>query len=253
MANFEGTVVVVTGGTSGIGLATAEAFARAGARVVITGRNRERLDLAVARVGGEVLAIRSDASKLSDIDAMLEETKQRYGKIDTLFLNAGISRLAPIEDVTEALFDEIVDTNFKGVFFAIQKSLPYLNRPASIVLNSSMSGFIGQHSLSVYSAAKAALRSISKTLATELGPRGVRINVVSPGYIDTPIAATLGFSTEAIREFFEAVSARCPARRGGEPEDVANAVLFLAAPESSYIIGAELVVDGGYTIVTGPS
>jgi NAD(P)-dependent dehydrogenase (short-subunit alcohol dehydrogenase family) len=252
MADFAQKVVVVTGGTSGIGLATAEAFAREGARVVITGRSRERLDRAAARIGGEVLPVQSDASRLSDIDEMLLRVRENCGPIDVLFLNAGISRLAPIEDVTEALFDEIVATNFKGVFFTIQKSLPYLNCPASIVLNASMSGFIGQHSLSVYSATKAALRSMAKTLSTELSPRGVRVNVVSPGYIDTPIAETLGYSPEAISKFFDAVSAQCPAGRGGTAEDVAAAVLFLASPQSSYVVGSEIVVDGGYSIVTNP-
>jgi NAD(P)-dependent dehydrogenase (short-subunit alcohol dehydrogenase family) len=252
MADFTGKVVVVTGATSGIGLATAEAFARAGARLVITGRNRERLDRALARIGGDVLAIQSDASRPADADAMLARTHETYGRIDVLFLNAGIARLAAIEDVTEALFDEVVNTNFKGVFFTIQKSLPYLNRPASIVMNASMSGFTGQHSLSVYSATKAALRSMAKTLSIELSPRGVRVNVVSPGYIDTLIAETLGYTPEATAEFFEAVAARCPARRGGASEDVANAVLFLASADSSYVVGSELVVDGGYTIVTDP-
>jgi NAD(P)-dependent dehydrogenase (short-subunit alcohol dehydrogenase family) len=252
MADFTGQVVVVTGGTSGIGLATAEAFSRSGARVVITGRNRERLERARARIAGEVLAIQSDASRLSDVDEMLALVGESYGPIDVLFLNAGIARLASIEDVTEALFDEIVDTNFKGVFFAIQKSLPRLNHPASIVLNSSMSGFIGQRSLSVYAATKAALRSMAKTLSIELSPRGVRVNVVSPGYIDTPIAETLGYSREAIAKFFERVSAQCPARRGGTSEDVAAAVLFLASSASSYVVGSEIVVDGGYTIVTDP-
>jgi NAD(P)-dependent dehydrogenase (short-subunit alcohol dehydrogenase family) len=252
MAEFENKVVVVTGGTSGIGLATAQAFARSGARVVITGRNRGRLDRARDRIEGEVLALESDQSRLTDIDAMLARTRETYGPIDVLFLNAGISRIAPIEAVTESLFDEIVDTNFKGVYFTIQRSLPYSNRPSAIVLNSSISGFVGQHSLSVYSATKAALRSLAKTLATELGPRGVRINVVSPGYIDTPIAETLGMTPEATATFFDAVAARCPARRGGTSEDVAAAVLFLASSEASYVVGSEIVVDGGYTIVTHP-
>ena len=242
-------VTIITGGSSGIGLATARAFYREGARVVITGRNETKLNLAGKSIGKDVLTIQSDASSLGDIDQMFETVMKHNVAIDVLFLNVGAGTPVPFEDVTESIFDEIVNTNFKGAFFTIQKALPYLSRDASIIFNSSISHFIGQHSLSAYAASKAAVRSLARTLATELGPRGIRLNVVSPGVVDTPVFDQDRVPKEVKADLFNTVSTQSAIGRVGKPEEIAEAVVFLASAKSSYIMGAEIVVDGGYTIV----
>jgi NAD(P)-dependent dehydrogenase (short-subunit alcohol dehydrogenase family) len=256
MGRLEGKVAIVTGGSSGIGLAAAEAMVREGAKVAITGRNQERLDAAAAKIGGGVLAIKSDASSLPDIDAMLKEVMEKFGKIDVLYLNAGIADLAPLEAVTEAFFDKVVGINFKGVLFAIQKALPHLKEGASVIMTSSMSNFIGQHSLCVYCATKAAVRSLARTLSNELGAKGIRVNVVSPGYIHTPMidnaAEAAGFTPEVKQGILDAMAAQTSVGRVGKAEDVAGAVVFLASEESTYINGSEIVMDGGYTVVDHP-
>ena len=251
MGKFNGKVVVITGGSTGIGLATAQAFVKEGAKVVITGRSQENLDKAVASIDGEVLAIQASASDLNDIERMLEQTVTHFGPIDVMFLNAGPGGVhANIEDVTEENFDGFCDTNFKGPFFTIQKALPRLAKNASIILCSSISNAIGQVGLSVYAGSKAALRALARVLATELGPRGIRVNVVSPGFIDTPIFEKSGVPEEGRAEIRKMVEGMAKVGRIGKPEDIAGAVLYLASPESSYVIGAEIVIDGGYSIVT---
>lgn len=251
MAKFKDKVVVITGGSTGIGLATAQAFAKEGAKVVITGRSQENLDQAAAGIDGEVLPIRASASDMDDIERMLAQTEAHFGAIDIMFLNAGPGGVhANFEDVTEEIFDGFCNTNFKGPFFTIQKALPRLADNASIILCSSISNAIGQVGLSVYAGTKAALRALARVLATELGPRGIRVNVVSPGFIDTPIFEKSGVPAEGRAQIRKMVESMAKVGRIGRPEDIAGAVLYLASPESSYVIGSEIIVDGGYTIVT---
>jgi NAD(P)-dependent dehydrogenase (short-subunit alcohol dehydrogenase family) len=245
MARLTGKVAVVTGGNSGIGLATAKRFHEQGAKVVITGRDQKTLDEAVKAIGGEVLAVRSDVSKLADLEKLYKLVGEKFGKIDVLFANAGIAKFVPFPESSEALFDETFDVNVKGVFFTIQKALPLLNDGASVIINSSVVNETGAQAASIYAATKAAVRSFARTLTTELVDRGIRINVVSPGPITTPIFGRAGLPKEAVDEFAREVVNRVPMKRFGKPEEVADAVLFLATPESSYITGVDINVDGG--------
>ena len=245
MAKLTGKVAVVTGGNSGIGLATAKRFREEGAKVVISGRDQKTLDEAVKTIGGDVIAVRGDVSKLGDLDKLYKTVAEKFGKIDVLFANAGIAKFAPVTDSTEAQFDEQFDVNVKGVYFTIQKALPLLNDGASIIINSSVANETGTAGASVYSATKAAVRSFARTLTTELIGRGIRINVVSPGPITTPIFGRTGLPQEAIEGFARDVVAKVPMKRFGRPEEVADTVLFLANPESSYITGIDINVDGG--------
>jgi len=245
MKKLAGKVAVVTGGNSGIGLSTARRFAEEGAQVVISGRDQKTLDAAVKTIGGNVLAVQSDVSKLADIDKLYKAVSQKFGKIDVLFANAGVAKFAPFADSSEALFDEIFDINVKGVFFTIQKALPLLNNGGSIIINSSVANQTGFANAGVYSATKAAVRSFARTLTTELAGRKIRVNVVSPGPIATPIFGRTGLPQEAVDEFAKAVLDKVPIKRFGQPEEIANAVLFLANSESAYITGVDLQVDGG--------
>jgi NAD(P)-dependent dehydrogenase (short-subunit alcohol dehydrogenase family) len=245
VAKLTGKVAVVTGGNSGIGLATAKRFREEGAKVVISGRDQKTLDQAVKTMGGDVVAVRGDVSKLGDLDKLYKLVAEKFGKIDVLFANAGIAKFAPVGDSTEALFDETFDINVKGVFFTIQKALPLLNEGASIIINSSVVNETGAASASVYAATKAAVRSFARTLTSELVDRGIRINVVSPGPITTPIFGRTGLPQEAVDEFARGIKERVPMKRFGKPEEIASTVLFLATPESSYITGVDINVDGG--------
>jgi NAD(P)-dependent dehydrogenase (short-subunit alcohol dehydrogenase family) len=245
MARLTGKVAVVTGGNSGIGLATAKRFSDEGAKVVITGRDQKTLDAAAKTIGGDVVALRSDVSKLADLDKLYKTVSEKFGKIDVLFANAGIAKFAPVTESNEALFDETFDVNVKGVYFAIQKALPLLNDGASIIINSSVVNETGAAGASVYAATKAAVRSLARTLTTELVDRNIRVNVVSPGPIQTPIFGRTGLSKEQIDGFTRDIVAKVPMKRLGKPEEVADAVLFLATPESSYITGVDINVDGG--------
>src|SRR6201997_996498 len=226
MARLTGKVAVVTGGNSGIGLATAQRFREQGAQVAITGRDQKTLDAAVKSIGGDVLAVRADVSKLTDLDKFYKAVADKFGKIDIIFANAGIAKFAPFTDSTEALFDETFDINVKGVFFTIQKALPLLNDGASIIINSSVVNETGMANGSVYAATKAAVRSFARTLTGELVDRGIRVNVVSPGPIVTPIFGRTGLSKEQVDEFAKGVVARVPMKRFGQPEEVASTVLF---------------------------
>lgn len=245
MARLTGKVAVVTGGNSGIGLATAKRFREEGAKVAISGRDQRTLDEAVKTIGGEVLAVRADVAKLADLDKLYKTVSEKFGKIDILFANAGIGKFVPISESTEQLFDEIFDINVKGVFFTIQKALPLLNDGGSIVINSSVANEVGFPGSSIYSATKAAVRSFARTLTAELVGRGIRVNVVSPGPIHTPIFQRNGLSEAQIDEIAQALVSRVPMKRFGTPEEVADTVLFLASPESSYITGVDINVDGG--------
>src|ERR1700689_4553709 len=237
MKRFEGKTAVITGGNSGIGLATAKQFHEEGAKVAISGRDQKTLDEAVQTIGPGTLAVKADVAKVADLDRFYAQVAAKFGKIDALFANAGIAKFAPAGDSSEQMFDETFDINVKGLFFTLQKALPLLNDNAGIVLTSSVVASKGYPGTSVYSASKAALRSLARTFAAELLDRGIRVNVVSPGPIYTPILSKSGMPQSGVDAFEAAVTARVPMKRLGTPEEVAHAVLFLASSEASYITG----------------
>ena len=241
-ARFDGKTALITGGTSGMGLAAARRFLDEGARVVITGRDQVRLDAAVKELDGgdRVLAVRGDAADPADLDALAAGVEDRFGRLDVVFANAGVASFQPIGDVTEAEFDRLTDINFKGVFFTVQKTLPLLVDHGAIVINASWTLHRGMSGATLYSATKAAVHNLSHTLAAELGPRGIRVNSVSPGYIETPM-----FHAAIPEEDHEDVVAAVAAGRFGTSEDVAGAVAFLASEEAAYVNGQDLIIDGG--------
>jgi len=245
MKVLEGKVAVITGGSSGIGLATAKLFQQAGAKIAISGRNQKSLDDAVRELAAGVVAVRSDVSKLSDLDALFDLVVKKLGRIDVLFANAGIARFAPLTDVTEDLYDDTFDINVKGVFFTIQKAIPQMNDNGSIILNTSFVNQAGVPTTSVYAASKAAVRSLARGVASELAARGIRVNVVSPGPISTPLYGKLGLPKETVEAFAANIVSQVPLKRFGKPEEVAQSALFLASNASSYVTGVELNVDGG--------
>jgi NAD(P)-dependent dehydrogenase (short-subunit alcohol dehydrogenase family) len=245
-ARFAGKVVVVIGGNSGIGFAAAKAFAREGARVVLTGRNADTLLSAGEEIGASALPIQSDIADLGQIGALMGEIQTRFGRIDTLFVNAGIGAFLPIEQVTERDWEQIIGVNLKGVFFTVQKALPMMQRGGSIVITSSIGGRMGIPTNSVYAASKAGVRALGRNFAAELVERGIRVNVVSPGCVETPIInRTPGLPPEAIPALRQEMINNTPMRRLGEPEEVARAALFLASDEASFITGIDMLVDGG--------
>jgi NAD(P)-dependent dehydrogenase (short-subunit alcohol dehydrogenase family) len=242
---FKDKVAVVTGGNSGIGLATARAFVREGARVAITGRSDDTLKAAQKDLGPDALVIKADSSRVAEIGAAMNRIKENFGRIDALFVNAGIGRFVPFEDVSEEFFDETIATNLKGVFFTVQKAAPLLSRGAAVVLNASINANIGMPGSSVYAASKAAVVSLARTLSADLLPRGVRVNVVSPGPVATPILNRMGLPEEQTRQLKEQITTQVPLKRFGQPEEIAAAVLYLSSSEAAYVVGTELVVDGG--------
>jgi len=246
---LQGKVAVVTGGNSGIGLATAQRFHDEGARVAISGRDQKTLDEAVKQIGNDVVAVRADVSKLGELDKLYKVVGEKFGKIDVLFANAGVAKFVPLADSSEAVYDEMFDINVKGVFFTVQKALPLLNDGAAIIINSSVANQKGVANSSVYSATKAAVRSFARTMTSELLGRNIRVNVVSPGPVKTPIFGRNGLSPAEQDEIGKFLVSMVPMKRFGTVEEIASSVLFLATPESSYISGVDLTVDGGMTQV----
>jgi NAD(P)-dependent dehydrogenase (short-subunit alcohol dehydrogenase family) len=243
---FLGKVAVVIGGNSGIGLASAKAFAGEGARVVITGRDSDTLRAAAAEIGHGAVPYRSDIADLQQIETLFTQLRADPGRIDVLFVNAGIGAFLPIEAVTEADWDRIHDINLKGVFFTVQKALPLLPQGASIVLTGSIGALKGLPTGSVYAASKAGLRALGRSFAAELVGRGIRVNVVSPGPVETPIIhRTGGLPPEAVPAMREQMIANTPMKRMGAPEEVAAAVLFLASDAAAFVTGVDFLVDGG--------
>jgi NAD(P)-dependent dehydrogenase (short-subunit alcohol dehydrogenase family) len=249
MQKLSGKTALITGGNSGIGLATAKLFLEQGARVAITGRNAPALAQANQTLGGDALTLQCDASKVSDIEEAMATIKARWGQIDVLVVNAAIAGPAPFEAVTEAHFDELSAVNFKGVFFTVQKALPLLSAKASVIVTTSISNQMGSPNFSVYAACKAALRSLVQTLGLELIGRGVRVNAISPGPITTPMWGKFGLPDDAAQAVRDDVQRKSPIKRFGEPDEVARVALFLASDESSYIVGQEIVVDGGMSLL----
>jgi NAD(P)-dependent dehydrogenase (short-subunit alcohol dehydrogenase family) len=245
MKRLEGKVAVVTGGNSGIGLATAKRLQDEGARVAISGRNQKTLNEAVKSIGNGVLAVQADVSKLADLDKLFAAVNQKLGKIDILFVNAGVAKFAPLDSVTEEHYDEQFDINTKGAYFTIRKALPVLNDGASIILNTSVVGHEGVVNGTVYAATKAAMRSLTRSIAAELVDRNIRVNAVAPGPIETPIFERTGMPKEALDEVAKTLLTTIPMKRFGKSEEVAGAVAFLASSDASYITGMEIGVDGG--------
>ena len=242
---FQDKVAVVTGGNSGIGLGVAKAYAQEGARVAITGRNQKTLDAAAKEIGEGTLSIQSDTSSVTEIEAAMEKIKGRLGRIDALFVNAGIAKLVPFDQVTEELFDETVDINVKGVFFTVQKAVPLMPRGSAIVLNASINAHLGMPGTTVYGASKAAVINMAKTLSAELLDRGIRVNAVSPGPIASSLLARDGLPPEKLQETKDWIQGQVPLKRFGTPEEIASAVLYLTSPESAFVLGTELIIDGG--------
>jgi NAD(P)-dependent dehydrogenase (short-subunit alcohol dehydrogenase family) len=242
-------IALITGGTTGIGLETAKLFRDEGARVIVTGANAARIEEASRQLGSDVLVLRADLRVRSDIDKVVATIRDKFTHLDVLFANAGIGSAAPLEAVTEQQIDEQFSVNFKGIFFAIQKAAPILNRGASIVLTTSFLNAVGTPGLSILSATKAAVRSLARSLGAEFAPKGVRVNAVSPGPISTPFHGKLGLSANDLKDTAAAIEAQVPLGRFGEAGEIAKAALFLASDDSSFMTGAEVVVDGGLTQV----
>jgi NAD(P)-dependent dehydrogenase (short-subunit alcohol dehydrogenase family) len=239
-----GKVALVTGGSSGIGLATAARFIEEGARVFITGRRQTELDAAVATLGN-VTAIRADSSSVADLDTVFATIEKEAGKLDVLFANAGGGTFAPLGQITEEQYESTFGTNVKGVLFTVQKALPLLVDGASVILNSSITGTKGTPAFSVYSATKAAVRNFARSWILDLAPRKIRINVLSPGPVETPGLKTLAPDAEAAKGLLAQLSSTVPLGRVGQPSEIAAAATFLASDDSSFVNGSELFVDGG--------
>jgi NAD(P)-dependent dehydrogenase (short-subunit alcohol dehydrogenase family) len=243
---LSGKIALITGGSSGLGLATAKRFAAEGAHVFITGRRQPELDNAVKEIGGSVTAVRGDVSNLADLDRLIATLREQKGRLDILFANAGGGAFAPLGQVTEAQFDKYFDINVKGTLFTVQKALPLIPAGGAIVLNGSMVSIKGFPGFGVYAATKAALRSFARTWSVDLKGRNIRVNVVSPGTVVTPAyKSELGLTDEQIEEFAAQAAAVTPLGRTGTPDEIAKVVVFLASDDSSFVNGVELFVDGG--------
>src|SRR5271165_5933047 len=242
---LEGKVAVVTGGNSGIGLATAKRFADEGAEVIITGRRQVELDAAVREIGGKATGVQGDVSNLADLDRLYDVVKRNHGHIDVLFANAGIGEFIPLGHITEAHFDKTFNTNVKGLLFTVQKALPLFRDGGSIILNASIVSIKGLEAFSVYSASKAAVRSFARTWTMDLKARKIRVNAISPGPTDTPILSPPGQTEEQSRQRKNYLAASVPLGRLGLADEIAQAAVFLASDDSSFMTGSELFVDGG--------
>ena len=249
MKKLDNKVAVITGGNSGIGLATAKLFAQEGAKLTITGRNQDTLATAVAEIGHDTLGVVSDTANLKDIDALYEQVNHKFGKIDVLVVNAGVFIAAPLADFTEEMFDQTSDINFKGAFFSVQKALPYLNDGASVIITSSGVSTKGMATASAYAATKAAVRSLARGFSAELLDRKIRVNVLSPGPIETPIFGRSGASPEQIEGMKGYMADITPIKRLGTADEMAKGFLYLASDDSEYMVGADLVLDGGFSTI----
>src|SRR5947207_9407136 len=249
MGKLESKIALVTGGNSGIGLATAKRFVNEGAYVFITGRRNAELAAAVKEIGKNVTAIQGDVSNLADLDRLFAQIKREKDRLDVVFANAGVAKYASFGTITEELYDSIFNINVKGLLFTVQKALPLLSDGASIILNASIVASKGLSSNSVYSATKAAVRSFARTWTTDLKDRRIRVNAISPGPIDTPGLSELLASSETGEQRKKMISNTVPLGRFGKPEEIAKAVVFLASDDASYITGVELFVDGGFAQV----
>ena len=245
MDRLKGKRALITGGTSGIGLETARLFLKEGARIAVTGKNPQTLETAHKELGDEVLIISADASDAAAQAAVAEAVREKFGLLDVLFVNAGIADLRPVEQWDAAGFDRTFGANIRGPFFLIQALLPVFANPASIVLNASVNAHIGMANSSVYGASKAALLSLSRTLSGELIGRGIRVNAISPGPINTPLYGKLGLSEANLKAVSTSIQSQVPAGRFGNPSEIAAAVVYLASDESAYMVGGELMIDGG--------
>jgi NAD(P)-dependent dehydrogenase (short-subunit alcohol dehydrogenase family) len=246
MVRLGGKKALITGGTTGIGFATAKRFVEEGAQVAISGQNQERLQAALSKLGDNAIGVLADLSLVNNVENMVDKIKRDFGSLDIVVANAGISKPAPVNVVDEAHINEQFDINFKGVFFTVQKALPILNNPASIVLNTSCLDEMGMPGMSIYSASKAAVRSLARSFSAELVGQGIRVNAVSPGPIETPIYSKLGMPTEAVQAMAAGLMEKIPMGRFGQADEVAKAILFLASDDSSFMLGEEIVVDGGW-------
>ena len=249
MGKLEGKVALITGGNSGIGLATAKQFVMEGSYVFITGRRESELTTAAKEIGKSVTAVQGDVSNLDDLDRLFAQIKREKGKLDIVFANAGVAKYATFGTITEELYDSIFNINVKGLLFTVQKALPLLPDGASIILNASIVASKGFSSNSVYSATKAAVRSFARTWTTDLKDRRIRVNAVSPGAIDTPGLSELLASSETGQQRLKTIHNSVPLGRLGTPDEIARAVVFLASDDSSYVTGIELFVDGGFAQV----
>ncbi len=238
-------VAVITGGNSGIGLATAKLFAAQGAKVAITGRRQDALNKAVAEIGNGAIGIQGDVANLKDIDRLYKTVQEKLGKVDVLIANAAVYVLGALGDFSEEMFDKVSDINFKGAFFTVTKSLPYLNDGASIVLVSSVVADMGVANHAVYAASKAAVRSLARSFSAELIGRKIRVNVLTPGPVDTPVFDTVAASKEEALAMRDGMGQFTPLKRVAAPEELANAALYLASDESAFMVGAELLIAGG--------
>lgn len=245
MGRLTGKTALITGGTTGIGLATAKLFLQEGARVAIIGQNTDRVAAAGKELGAGAIALRADVASSSDMADVAARLQREFGKLDVVFANAGIARPMPFSDVDDNNIDSQININFKGVIYTIQSMLPLLNNPSSIVLTATTMIEKGVAGMSVYAATKAAVRSLARTLSAEFAPRGVRVNVISPGLIETPIYGKLGLPAELVQEWATQLMAKVPASRFGQADEVAKAVLFMASDDSAYMMGENVLFDGG--------
>jgi NAD(P)-dependent dehydrogenase (short-subunit alcohol dehydrogenase family) len=248
MGKLDGKIALITGGTTGIGLASARLFQHEGARVFVTGRNPETLSEARKLLPPDITVLQADSASLADLDRLVTQLKAQAGRLDVLFVNAGIGEFRSLEEASEAHWDRIMDVNLKGAFFLAQKALPLLGQGASVVFTTSVVDRKGFPGTAAYSASKAGLAGLARVLAVELAPRGIRVNSLAPGPIDTPIHAKLGMTEEALDAFRSGITERIPLKRMGTDEEVAKAALFLASRDSGYITGEELMVDGGAAV-----